>query len=771
MHKISQTSTLLAFLLALTIVSYAQKVVPAKTPAPTIRTLSGIPAVNIYGGDTPPDLKPEQKPRWEAFVKIWTTLENGFFDRTFNGLDWKKVRETYKSKVIAAKSDREFHDLMQQMISQLGRSHLVIIPPEITSEIEKARITARQRRLERAARSAGTVAPSGDEEPEDEDFIDDSASRFGIGVQLRLDKGQFVISSVEKGSVAEYAGVKPGFIIDKVDGVTLSSILLRSMTSLSYIKNIQRYLPIQIVEKLLNGEKDTRVELSCIDGDGKVIDLDVRRELLRGETVVIGMNFPDQYLRFQADDLTENVGYIKFDGFSMPLLGRFCDAIERFSGKSALVIDLRGNTGGLIGVIDPLVGMLSKDEITVGTYLYRYSSEKLISRARAKRFDGRVVLLVDQYTMSAAEILAAGLQEQGRVLIVGERTGGEALPSVSIELPTKGYFMYPIADFKTRTGRSIEGQGVTPDHTISIDRATLLSGKDAALEKALSLVADGSKFPTGPIAEPKQEETEFTNAAPAAPPIAAKRIAPPPMRPPPPINSGRGTGIGSGLTNAVATKDEAAFKVVANFVTITGGVDAWKAVRSYSTDGVIKTGSQAIEQRVRTYRTDPNMYAVHINSPIVGEIRQIHSDKRYTIHTDLGSQTSATTPFSIAQADSFYPIREFVDPSSFKSAKYLGIFDRDGKKTHVIEVKSAYGDTLGLAFDTTTGLLISYAGMYGSVTYSDYRKAGDLLLPHKIETGSTFSILLSTISINVPIDEAVFRKKQHCFDIELKKEK
>jgi hypothetical protein len=373
--------------------------------------------------------------------------------------------------------------------------------------------------------------------------------------------------------------------------------------------------------------------------------------------------------------------------------------------------------------------------------------------------------------MSAAEILAAGLREQGRVLLVGERTAGEALPSVSIKLPTNGYFMYPIADFKTRSGRSIEGQGVTPDHAITIDRATLLSGKDAALEKAVSLAADGTKFPSGPIAEQKLEDTDLTNDAPAPPPPSVKPLAPPPIKPPPPMTSGRGTGIGSGLGSATPTKDEAALKIVAEFVAKTGGVDAWKAVRSYSTDGVLKTGPQAVEQIIKTYRTDPNLYAVHIRSPIVGEIRQFHSDKKFTVQTDLGTETSIDTPFPIEQADSFYPLRVFAEPSTFKSAKYLGIFDREGKKAHVIEISSNFGDNLGLAFETTTGLLISYAGRYGSVTYSDYRKTGSLLLPYKIETGSTFSILLGTISLNVTIDEAVFRRKQHCFDLELKKEK
>src|SRR6185295_9263426 len=66
--------------------------------------------------------------RKEAFDIVWNTINERFYDPTFGGVDWKKVRERYTPLVTAAASDQQFHQLLQQMISELHQSHFVIIP-------------------------------------------------------------------------------------------------------------------------------------------------------------------------------------------------------------------------------------------------------------------------------------------------------------------------------------------------------------------------------------------------------------------------------------------------------------------------------------------------------------------------------------------------------------------------------------------------------------------------------------------------------------------
>jgi carboxyl-terminal processing protease len=128
-----------------------------------------------------------------------------------------------------------------------------------------------------------------------------------------------------------------------------------------------------------------------------------------------------------------------------------------------------------------LSGMLTDKSIDLGTSIYKVGSENMVALSKGEKLKGRLVFLVDNQTVSAAEIFSAALQENNRALIVGDKTAGEALPSVSVELPTGAVLLYPIANYKTRNGNFLEGRGVEPNFVVALDRQSLLTGKDAQL--------------------------------------------------------------------------------------------------------------------------------------------------------------------------------------------------------------------------------------------------------------------------------------------------
>jgi carboxyl-terminal processing protease len=107
-------------------------------------------------------------------------------------------------------------------------------------------------------------------------------------------------------------------------------------------------------------------------------------------------------------------------------------------------------------------------------------------RASKDRFDGPIVVLVDGLSASTSELFAAGLQELGRVTVVGTTSAGMSLPSIIETLPDGDLLQFVTADLHTPGGARLEGVGVVPDVVVPWDEASLLAGTDPQLDAALS---------------------------------------------------------------------------------------------------------------------------------------------------------------------------------------------------------------------------------------------------------------------------------------------
>src|SRR5204863_4500361 len=137
------------------------------------------------------------------------------------------------------------------------------------------------------------------------------------------------------------------------------------------ILSVRRHLPYEIVSWFLDGERNTSVTLTCLDEKDQPREFKVPRERLKGETITIGNNIPEQYLGFDVRTLPDNVGYIKFNVFALPIIDKFCSALSELKDKKAIVVDLRGNLGGVIGTIMAVSCMLTDRPLTIGTSIYR----------------------------------------------------------------------------------------------------------------------------------------------------------------------------------------------------------------------------------------------------------------------------------------------------------------------------------------------------------------------------------------------------------------
>lgn len=728
----------------------------------TIKGTADIPA------ETPANTA-EQKRRYDTFMKVWQTIRDNYFDQTFGGLDWMGIWREFDPRVAKLKTDDELHELLTEMIGRLNKSHFAIVPPEVYQAIESAKTTARLREKMRRAAKAKPSADGEVEAVEDIEVDDaDVYAKYGIGVELRLMNDKFIITHIIAGSAADKAKLKTGYIIEKINDVSLSEFLKSMEARYSHMRNMRMLFAGEIVTWLLNGAEDTDVGLSYLNEKDERKEIRIDREKLTGSGVSIGKNFPEQYLDFEVRSISDDIGYFKFNLFAMPIIERFCSALTDFKNKKAVILDLRGNHGGLFAALMGIGGMMSDRDVDFGTQIYRTTTEKFSVRSRAKNFKGKLVVLVDEGSISSAEVLAAALQEGGRALIVGEKTAGQALPALSLPLDTGAVLIYPIANLKTPKGRYLEGAGVTPDLIVARDRKSLLEGRDIQLEAALRAIRENTQAPAPPLAV-----KEFTDA----PPAAAQPPPPPPplpMRAPSNQGSGRGTGVAApppppGMAPPppapAPIKDERSLAIIAEFLTKIGGEEAIRKIDSYSVKGVgfMKVRGTEVDAEIEIYGRGADRYSELIKTNTLGEFRQIYIKDTFMMQTDFGMTVDLPSRLRSARQELLQPVLQLANKSAFKSLEYAGVFDRQGRKAHVVNARSAEGEVIVLAFDVETKLLVGYAGRYSTYSLDDYVKVENLLLPFSIDRGTT-AITIYQIKVNTPIEDANFKRKINCFD-------
>jgi carboxyl-terminal processing protease len=181
----------------------------------------------------------------------------------------------------------------------------------------------------------------------------------------------------------------------------------------------------------------------------------------------------------------------------VPLAGAIDRAIDQARQADGIVIDLRGNPGGVLSMLMGISGHFLDSPVSLGTLRTRDTSLKLVANprtvgpdgTRVTPYHGKLAILVDETSYSASEIFAAGMQAIGRARIFGEQTPGGALPAMLRELPNGDVLEYAIGDFVTASGDRVEGRGVIPDQRVVPTRALLAAGKDVVLDAAVQWAA------------------------------------------------------------------------------------------------------------------------------------------------------------------------------------------------------------------------------------------------------------------------------------------
>jgi carboxyl-terminal processing protease len=174
----------------------------------------------------------------------------------------------------------------------------------------------------------------------------------------------------------------------------------------------------------------------------------------------------------------------------------FQKAMDDFRTSDGVVIDLRGNPGGLAAMLMGISGHFLAEPKPLGVMKTRDSELRFVanprlvnaSGARVDVYGGPVAILVDALSGSASECFTGGMQSLGRVRVFGQTSMGQALPALFDKLPNGDVLIHAYGDFVTADGTRLEGRGVIPDQPVPLTRADLLADRDATLDAALAWI-------------------------------------------------------------------------------------------------------------------------------------------------------------------------------------------------------------------------------------------------------------------------------------------
>ena len=427
-------------------------------------------AAAVRGRDARHAGEPGRRAHRAARGRSWTppgeTVRDKHYDKTLGGVDWNAVRAKYEPLALAAPSDAAFYRVANQMIGELGQSHMLIVGPgaEEDDDVEQmappGETPAGTPPAPAGTPPAPAAQPPGTPAAVAKDGVGDP------GLTVRVIDGRPTITRVRAGSAGRSRRPGPG-IRGHADRGPAAGRAARLRAAAAPGRGAVRHR--RAAQRRLQGPPGTRVSIAYLDDRDRPGNAVLVRDPPRSEPVRLG-HLPPLYPEVRAYEIG-NVGVIGFNVFLLqPILEEVKRAMARFVRTAcapscwtcAATRAARGDGDSDRVPVRHPAGDAGDDALP-----------RVQPDVQGAARDGRgavhraVAILTDEGSASAAEILAAGLQEAKRAIVVGDTTLGAVLPSVIEALPGGAVMQYVVADFKTPKGVALEGRGVQPDRRVA----------------------------------------------------------------------------------------------------------------------------------------------------------------------------------------------------------------------------------------------------------------------------------------------------------------
>jgi carboxyl-terminal processing protease len=365
----------------------------------------------------------------QLVLQAWRTINQAYYDNSFNHQNWWLTRDRTLKQQIP--NEEAAYQAITKMISTLDEPFTRLLRPEQYRSLK--------------VNTAGEL------------------SGVGLQIGVKADSNAIEVIAPIAGSPAAKAGILPHDIITQIDATPTSELTLDTAAL------------------RMRGATGTNVSLIVQTADRSPREVILIREKIELNPVTAELH-------------TENgrkIGYLRLSQFSAKAAQELADNINKFKrqGATAYILDLRNNPGGLVqaGV------EIARQWLNDGTIVYTVNRQGAIDSFDANGTaltTAPLVVLVNEGTASASEILAGALQENGRATLVGVKTFGKGLIQSLFDLPNGSGLAVTVAKYETPNHHDIHKLGITPDRVVPTPQITLDSAATAQDTQYLAAVKE-----------------------------------------------------------------------------------------------------------------------------------------------------------------------------------------------------------------------------------------------------------------------------------------
>lgn len=391
--------------------------------------------------------------RRETLSNVWAVIGANYYDPTYGGVDIAAEEARAADELATARSDEDFYRILADSVGALHDSHTQVLTAE----------DAESEHTQRAEL---------------------------IGITYTIVEGHVVLVDVRAGSAAAEAGIGSGLLVDAIDDVALDEAFLvragqtpmvdEPADSVATAEQRTFLRQISAVSALLTTGDDAphRHRLVLRRPDDSRLEVEVAARSQELPTTVDFSLLPG------------DIAWLRFNRFDPSIEGRLASAVEALGAtRRGLIIDLRDNPGGAIGVFTRLMDHLVDRETPLGTLTWRFWfgrwTTTFTAEPAAARFAGPVAVLVSGGTGSAAEWMAHALFEERGAIVVGEATCGCVVGlREEFVLPDGGTLHVAQAGGRSPHGRRMESDPLQPTLHVTATLADLRAGRDVVVEAA-----------------------------------------------------------------------------------------------------------------------------------------------------------------------------------------------------------------------------------------------------------------------------------------------